>query len=83
MNTEIQIFAKLEAHHEVGLGETPHRLIRKRCRYSSIENYEDVFDTALDLIQKTKALQDKWQSEQSAGLVGALVFLGIAWYKAR
>ena len=25
---------KFETHHKVGLGETPRRLIRERCRYS-------------------------------------------------
>ena len=42
---------KQEAHHKVGLGETPRRLIRKRCRYSSLEKFEDAFDTELDLVQ--------------------------------
>ena len=40
-----------EAHHTVGLGETPYHLIRKRCRYSSLEKFQDVFDTALDLMR--------------------------------
>ena len=40
-----------EAHHKVGLGETPHRFILKRCRYSSLEQFEDAIDTALDLMQ--------------------------------
>ena len=41
------------AHHTVELGETPRHLIRKRCRcrYSSLEKFEDAFDTALDLAQ--------------------------------
>ena len=39
------------AHHNVWVGEMPHRLIRKRCRYSSREKFEDAFDTALDLMQ--------------------------------
>ena len=42
---------KQEAHHKVGLGETPHRLIRKRCQYSSLEKFEDAFGTPLDLMQ--------------------------------
>ena len=47
-------------------GETPRRLIRKRCRYSSLGKFEDIFDTALYLLQKTLAFQDKWQSGKSA-----------------
>ena len=47
-------YTKQEAHHKVGLGQTRRRLIRKRCRYSSLEKFEDAFDTALDLMQ-TKA----------------------------
>ena len=43
--------AKQEARHKVGLGETPRRLIQKRCRYSSLEKFQDTFDTALDLVQ--------------------------------
>ena len=35
-----------EAHHKVRLGETPHRLSRKRCRYSSLEKFEDAFEAA-------------------------------------
>ena len=39
-----------EAHHKVGLGETPLRLIRKRCRYSSLDKFrEDAFDAAVPL----------------------------------
>ena len=38
----------------MGLGETPHRLIRKRSRYSSLEKFEDAFDTALDFMQRPK-----------------------------
>ena len=34
-----------------GFGETPSRLIQKRCWYSSLEKFEDAFDTALDLMQ--------------------------------
>ena len=30
----------------------PRRLIRKRYRYSSVDKYEDVFDTALELMQR-------------------------------
>ena len=41
-----------EAHHKIGLGEMPRRLIRKRCRYSSLDQFEDAFDTALDLNAK-------------------------------
>ena len=33
------------------LCETPRRLLRKRCRNSSLEKFEDAFDTALDLVQ--------------------------------
>ena len=46
-----------EAHHKVGLGETPCCLIRKRYRYSSAEKFEEAFDTALDLMQ-TKPSSD-------------------------
>ena len=35
----------------MGLGETLRRFILKRCWYSSLEKFEDVFDTTLDLIQ--------------------------------
>ena len=42
---------KQEAHHKVGLGETPRRFVLKRCRYSSLEKFEDAFDTALGLMQ--------------------------------
>ena len=38
---------KQEAHHQVGLGETPRRFVLKRCRYSSLKKFEDAFDTAL------------------------------------
>ena len=40
-----------KAHNKVRIGETPRRLILKRCRCSSSEKLEDAFDTALDLIQ--------------------------------
>ena len=40
-----------EAHHEVGQGETPRCLIRKCGRYSSLQKFEDAFDTAIDLMQ--------------------------------
>ena len=64
-----------EAHHEVGLGETPRCLIRKRCRYSSVEKFEDAFDTALDLLQKTQVFQDMCDEVQATlQLVEALVF---------
>ena len=42
-----ELFAKQEAHHKVGLGETPRRLIRKLCRYSSLDKFEDAFDAAV------------------------------------
>ena len=35
----------------MGLVETLRRLVRKCCRYSSLEEFEDAFDTALDLMQ--------------------------------
>ena len=38
-----------QAHHKVGLGETPRHFIRK-CRYSPLEKFEDAL-TALDLMQ--------------------------------
>ena len=34
----------------MGLGETPRRFVLKRCQYSSLENFEDAFDTALGLM---------------------------------
>ena len=40
-----------EAHYKAGLGETPRRLIRKRYQYSSLDKFEDAFDTVLDLMQ--------------------------------
>ena len=43
-----------EDHHKVGLGETSRRLIRKRRQYSSLDKFDDAFNTALDLMQKTK-----------------------------
>ena len=48
-----------EAHPTVWLGETPRRLTRKRCRYSSLEKFEDAFDTELRVMRKPKACQDK------------------------
>ena len=36
-----------EAHHKVGLGETPRRLIRKLWQYSSGEKFEDALDAAV------------------------------------
>ena len=45
--------ATTEAHLKVGQGVTPRRLNPKRCRYFSLEKFEDAFDTALDLT-KTK-----------------------------
>ena len=39
--------SRQEAHHKVGLGKTPRCLIRKCCRYSSLQKFEDAFDTAL------------------------------------
>ena len=38
-----------EAHHKVGLGETPRRLIWKLCRYSSFEKFGDAFEAAVHL----------------------------------
>ena len=38
---------KKEDHHKVGRGEMPRRLIRKLCRYSSLEKFEDTFDAAV------------------------------------
>ena len=34
----------------MGLGETPRRFVLRRCRYSSLEKFEDAFDTALGLM---------------------------------
>ena len=34
------------AHHKVGLCDTPRRFVLVRCRYSSLEKFEDAFDTA-------------------------------------
>ena len=33
----------------MGLGETPRHLIRKLCRYSSLEKLEDAFDDVVHL----------------------------------
>ena len=38
---------KQEGHHTAGLGETPRLLIRKRCRYSSLEKFEDSFEALI------------------------------------
>ena len=38
-----------EADYKVGLGETPRRLIRKRCQYSSLEKFEYAFGAAVHL----------------------------------
>ena len=56
-----------EAHHKVGLIETPRRLIRKRCRYSSIEKFKDAFHAVLHLMQKTRGVPVQIASGQSAG----------------
>ena len=40
-----------EVHHKVGLGKTPRRIISKHFKYSSLEKFEDSFDTALDFMQ--------------------------------
>ena len=40
-----------EAHHEVGLGETPRRFNPKRYQHSSLEKFEDAFNTALYILQ--------------------------------
>ena len=53
ISSQWQKYLQQEAHHKVGLavGETPRRLIRRRCRYSSLKKLESIFDTALDLMQ--------------------------------
>ena len=61
-------------HHKIGVGKTPRRLIRKRCRYSSLEKFEDTFDTELDLMQKTQAFRDKWQSAGNPAIGGRSCF---------
>ena len=38
-----------EAHHKVGLCETPRRLVRQLCRYSSLEKFDDAFDAAVHM----------------------------------
>ena len=43
------IVRKQETHHTVGLGETPRRLIRKLCRYYSVEKFEGAFYVAVHL----------------------------------
>ena len=63
---DVLLLALQETHPKMGLGETPRRLSRKRCRCSSLKKYEDAFDTALQSMRKTKAFKNKWQSEQSA-----------------
>ena len=49
--TRKEVEKKQEAHHKLGLGETPRHLIRKLSRYSLLEKFEDAFNTALDLMQ--------------------------------
>ena len=39
-----------------GLGKTPRRSIRKRCRYSSFQKFEDAFDTVLIRFNASKAV---------------------------
>ena len=43
------------AHTKVGIGETPSGLSRKRGRFSSLEKFEEAFDTALHSMQTRKA----------------------------
>ena len=70
----------------MGLRETPRRLIRKCYRYSSLERFEDVFEMALQFIQKTEAFQTNdnvgivWATPQ---LVDALVLQTLAYSKVR
>ena len=71
------IKSKREAHHKFGLGETPrHFLIRKRCRYSSFDKFEDAFNTALDSMQKkSKRSTTNGKMRATQQFVEALVFL--------
>ena len=57
-----------EAKRKLALGETPRRLSRNRCRYSSLEIFEDAFEALTRHYFKanTYALQSKWLNEQSA-----------------
>ena len=41
---EAYLNSKQEAHHKLGVGETPRRFNPKRCRYSSRAKFEDAFD---------------------------------------
>ena len=43
-------FRDIEAHHTVGVDETPRRFFLKRCRHSSLQKFEDAVDTTLDLM---------------------------------
>ena len=47
---------KQEAHHQVGLSETPRSLIRRHYRYSSLEKFEEAFDIALHFMKKKQAV---------------------------
>ena len=53
------------------LGKMPHYWIRKRCRYYSLEKFEDNFDTALHFRPKNfQAVQVKWQSVGNPAIGG-------------
>ena len=60
-----------ETHHKLGVVKTPRRLIRKRCRYSSLEKFEDAFDITLHFMQKYSSLPGKmakvWATQYSVG----------------
>ena len=73
---EMRHVTKQKAHNKVGLGETPRRLILQRCRYSSVDKFEDTFDTALDLMQKPKRSATNGKVRATQKLVNAL----ISWY---
>ena len=51
-----------QAHHDVGRSETPRRLIRKLCRYSSLNKLEDAFDAAVHLTKAVSRTISKLQA---------------------
>ena len=76
---------KQEAHYKMGLGETPHCLIWKRCQYSSLEKFEEAFDTALDLDKKNLSVlgqTEKLTKSSEPSNWWVLLFFAIVYYNA-
>ena len=63
----------------MGLVETTRRFILKRCQYSSLEKFEDAFDTALYLISGRFSNLDKCQPEAACDVISgkALDYVGM------